>query len=322
MNDAELRPLIAHLAAHPPSTAIRWEAWQVRPVSGGSNNLLYRATGPADDYAIKFTRADARDRAGREWDALRLLVSARCDLAPHAVLLVRDVGPYPVVVQTWLDGPVRVEPPADDAEWAQLVAHFAAIHAVTPAGAALPLRPAVLNMHSAAVGITRIREQVAAIPAAAQPPALSALVDRLTATAFPTWPAPALTLCRCDPNTRNLVRRAPAWASVDWENSGWGDPAFELGDLMAHPTYTTVPPPRWDWLLDRYTRLTGDPTVAERARIYYVLTVIWWVARFARARYELPRNLDVRLVAPPTEWAAENAAQSARYLDRAWALLG
>ena len=316
-----LRPLIAHLAAHPP-TADGWQEWQIRPVRGGSNNLLYRATRPGGDYAIKFTRADARDRAGREWDALRLLTAAGCDLAPQAVLLLRDEGLYPVVVQTWLDGSVRVEPPGDDAEWTQLVGHFVAIHALTPSDALLPLRSAVLTMHSAAEGITHIQEQVATLPSEAPPPALQAVVRRAGATAFPTWPAPALTLCRCDPNTRNLVRRSPAWASVDWENSGWGDPAFELGDLMAHPTYAAVPAARWDWLLNHYARLTGDEAVAERAQVYYRLTVVWWVARFIRAGYEVPRDLDTRLVAPPTDWVGENTAQTARYLDQAWAVRG
>jgi hypothetical protein len=42
------------------------------------------------------------------------------------------------------------------------------------------------------------------------------------------------------------MRRAGAWASVDWENSGWGDAAFEIADMMTHPAYVTVPAALWE----------------------------------------------------------------------------
>lgn len=37
-----------------------------RAVGGGANNRLFRATGSDGDWAIKFTKRDERDRAGRE----------------------------------------------------------------------------------------------------------------------------------------------------------------------------------------------------------------------------------------------------------------
>ncbi len=55
-----------------------------------------------------------------------------------------------------------------------------------------------------------------------------------------------------DPNILNFVRLPHGWASVDWENSGWGDPAFELADLMAHPADTSVSPEAWTEILDMY----------------------------------------------------------------------
>src|SRR5689334_3052545 len=94
-----LLPLIEHLESRPAGEEA-WREWQIAPITGGANNLLYRATGPAGDFAVKFTRRDERDRAGREWDTLRALDAARLDLAPRAVLYLPD-RPLPAVVQTW-----------------------------------------------------------------------------------------------------------------------------------------------------------------------------------------------------------------------------
>jgi hypothetical protein len=69
------------------------------------------------------------------------------------------------------------------------------------------------------------------------------------------------------PNIRNFIRRAGGWASVDWENSGWGDPAFEIADLMTHPVYAAVPPERWEWLIAVYCTARGDPGGQQRIRV-------------------------------------------------------
>lgn len=62
----------------------------MRRVDGGGNNLLYHASGSAGDFAVKFTVPDDRDRAGREYAALRALGEAGLRVAPEAVLLDRD----------------------------------------------------------------------------------------------------------------------------------------------------------------------------------------------------------------------------------------
>ena len=82
-----LGPLLDHLAHEPPPTQ-EWQGWQVERIDGGWCNLLYRATrtaNPAADLAIKFTMRDGRDRAGREYQALRTLEQAGLDLAPRAL---------------------------------------------------------------------------------------------------------------------------------------------------------------------------------------------------------------------------------------------
>jgi thiamine kinase-like enzyme len=312
-----LLPLLDHLAAAVPRAPETWEGWAIQPVAEAGNNRIYRVSGPERAYAVKFTIRDERDRAGREYETLSLLETLRMDCAPQPVLLERDRYPQPVIVQTWLEGEVSAAPPATDTDWRRLLEHFAAIHEVRPNEVPRPLRPAVLTMTGAPAGLDRIRQQRALIPKDRQPASLRGLIRQAKVTAFSTWPAPALTLCRCDPNILNFVRRPGWWLSVDWENSGWGDPAFEIADLMAHPSYMAVPADRWGWVRETYAALRKDATVITRIRVYYVLTLLWWVARLARSLYEIPIGRDQRLVERPTDWQTDLQAKYETYVGRA-----
>jgi aminoglycoside phosphotransferase (APT) family kinase protein len=336
--DRALGPLLDYLSAAAGAPADRWQSWRITRVAGGANNLLYRVTGPAGDLAVKFTIRDARDRAAREYAALNALCQVgKPHLAPAPVLLERQRYAQPVVVQTWLDGIVDGAPPSTDADWRALARHFAAIHTVTPAclatGTATPLRRAVLTMASAADALQTIGEHLDRIPRSEQPKATRDLLDRAQRTPWPEWPAPPVALCRCDPNTTNFLRRhAPdeAWASVDWENSGWGDPAFEVADLTTHPAYLDVPPAHWEWVVETYCALraggaepptsrsaASDRTFRLRVRTYRRLMLVWWVVRLSRSLYEVLRGLDQRLAPRSTSWYARTETALDRYLVRA-----
>jgi len=268
------------------------------------------------DLAIKVTIRDQRDRAGREYAALLALQSAGLAIAPEPLWLDRDRYTQPVVVQSWLEGAVLAVPPAGDDEWQRLLDHYRAIHTLTPAsGVALP--PAVLNRSSATDGLDRIRQQLAYMPEGEQPADLHELIGNVEAARLPEWPAPPFALCRVDPNTLNFVRRPGAWASVDWENSGWGDPAYELADLITHPAYIDVLPDRWEWVIDAYCAQCGDSGARIRIRVYQRLMLVWWVARLARTLYEVPRGGDQRLVTRPSGWLADMRAKYEHYLELA-----
>jgi aminoglycoside phosphotransferase (APT) family kinase protein len=312
-----LADLLTHLGQPdlPPDSS--WRDWRIRRVGGGQNNLLYRANGPSGDFAIKFTISDQRDRAGREYNALRALRATGLAIAPEPVLLDRAHYLQPVVVQTWLAGEVGAAPPANDAEWLALLSHLAATQSVTPNSTRIRLRRAVLNLRSAAEGRRAIQQQIAAIPKQAQPAEIQDLARRIEALDSSQWKAPPATLCRADPNIRNFVRRPGRWASVDWENSGWGDPAFEIADLMTHPAYAGVPAARWGWVIATYCELRQDADAEVRIRTYEPLMLVWWVARLARMRYDLSNGRDQRLAAWPEGWQDEVQAKYARYLELA-----
>jgi thiamine kinase-like enzyme len=317
----QLIALLDHLAHAGADAEVIWRDWQIARVAGAGNNLLYRATGDRLDLAIKFTIRDARDRAGREYAALLALQQAGLEIAPAPLWLDRDRYAQPVVVQSWLAGDVLAAPPSDDQEWQQLLEHYIALHTLTSAGAPqIALPPAVLNFASADDGLREIQRQLSCIPAAHQPAELRDLVREIQQAALPAWLPPPLVLCRVDPNTLNFVRRKPSWASVDWENSGWGDPAFEIADLITHPAYATVPAERWSWLIESYYARRGDTGAATRIRLYYRLMLIWWAARLARMLFEVPRGGDRRLVTRPDGWQADIRAKYERYLRLARAV--
>jgi hypothetical protein len=115
--DLALRPLLAHLASIEVTEYEHWQDWRIRRIGGGWNNLLYRATSPSGDLAVKFTIRNQRDRAGREYLALTALQQAGLSIAPRPILLDRDHYSQPVVVMTWLPGTPLSRPPTADAEW-------------------------------------------------------------------------------------------------------------------------------------------------------------------------------------------------------------
>ena len=309
--------LLSFLDTTAPTVPCDWREYRVAPISGGANNRLYRVAGRAGEFAVKFTLRDERDRAGREFAALQVLAEVGVECVPRAGLLDRDHYSLPVVVQTWLEGEVLSAPPANAADWTALCYHYCTIHHVGPQHTTQQLQPATINAASADAGRTLIAEHLGRIPLEARPVSLTALLSDFARTTLPEWNAPPVALCRVDSNWRNFLRRPGDWASVDWENSGWGDPAFEWADLMTHPAYATCAAP-WDALIETYAERMNDETAPLRISTYTTIMLVWWVVRWARYLYEVPRGLDQRLVARPADWPQHAEREYARYLALAY----
>jgi len=278
----DLRPLIDRLAscAYPHTATVgRWKAVRV---PRGWNNIIYRAHAGTLAVAVKFTTRDARDRAGREHSALMLLAEAGLDVAPKPLGLIRDGLPHPVVISTWLEGVVSDEPPATDGEWEHLARHYAAIHTVAPAGRCADLPAAVMTMTGTASGRAVLQAEVERLCPVGVPPAIADLLRLVNVARLPDLVAPVRRLCRCDTNIGNMVRRERAWASVDWEYAGWGDPAFELADLISHPAHDAVAPSCWRRVAEMYAACHDDEAMLERAHVYELLMACWWAVRFTR----------------------------------------
>jgi len=305
--------LLGYLDRVEPAPDNTWQGWEVVRLDGGANNRLFRARHACGEYVIKFCVRDERRRAEHEFRALTALKEAGLRIAPMPVLL--DVEGYrlPVVVQTWLEGSGVQRPPRTEEEWEELLKHYQQVHSVTSSTCSPgPLK--AYGARSVGEGRSLVSEQLARIPRASRPPALLSLVRRLEGTAFPSWTDAPVTLCRIDPNVSNFVRTVDGLASVDWEYGGWGDPAFDLADLMAHPTYLGVPPSRWAWLVEAYAEVAGDQAVAARTWAYLKILLVWWAVRLARVLYEAPLGLDRRLAPRPADWEVDAQARYTHYL--------
>lgn len=304
-----------------PSDSWQWQDWHIRRIGGGMNGRLYRASGPVGDVAVKFAVRDERDRAGREWAALSMLAGKSATLAPRPLLLERDRHPHQVIVQSWLDGESTDATPADDAAWEALCRHLLEVHSLPMSPGHPTIRPAVLSIASASDALRAINFQHNCKPRTDWPQAVNDLVDQALSLSWPRWPRPPLRFCRGDPNIRNFIRRPSFWASVDWEYSGWGDPAFEIADFLAHAAHVTWPRRQTRILVDLYCALSGDATIRERIPVYETLMLVWWTLRLGRLLPEARSGTDSRLAGLSHSWYEEKLELQQLYLQLAAAAL-
>ena len=285
------------------------------------NGRVFRASGSEGDVAVKFTVRDSRDRAGREWAALSLLAEYSDTLAPRPLLLDCDRYPQQVIVQSWLDGDSSDAMPADDTAWESLCRHLLEIHSLPKSPGRPDIRPVVLYVTSASDALRAISFQHGRLPRAGWPQAVNDLVDQALSISWPHWPRPPLRFCRGDPNIRNFIRRPDSWASVDWEYSGWGDPAFELADLIVHAAHVNWPRRQTRFLVDLYCAHSNDATIRERIPVYETLMLVWWTLRLGRLLPEAQSGVDTRLAGLSHSWYQERLDLQKNYLQLAAAAL-
>ena len=78
----------------------------VQRVRGGANNALYRVESGGEHFACKLCVNDERERAKREFGALRMLEAIGLDVAPQPLWLDASctVVSHPTVAYQWLSG--------------------------------------------------------------------------------------------------------------------------------------------------------------------------------------------------------------------------
>jgi hypothetical protein len=318
---AVLRPLLAGLAAGDFPPEAQWDGWQMRAVRGGRNGLVYHATGPAGDLALKFMARDGRRRAEREYGALMALREAGLSLAPAPLLLDPDTYPLEACVASWLPGEVSLAPPAGDGEWLRLIEHLCLVHSVTPERVSVQLPEAVLTACSPSAARRLVRDQAGHLPTEVWTAEADGLLERLEQARWPDWPPPQPVLCRCDANTLNYIRRRERWLSVDWENSGWGDPAFEVAELTLHPALAQVEEERWQWVIEAFSQRSADPKLSGQVRVYRQALAVWWVFRALRYQHDAQTGGDRRPAQRRAGWDAGQPDLYAHYLALASRLL-
>lgn len=317
-----LPPLLEYLMKTPPDEPHFWQEWFIERVFGGQNNLLYHAWPAGADVAVKITRVDERNRAVREFNTLLALHQADLKIAPLPLALVSENNrDRQIVVQTWLDGDVRPEPPQTDEEWEHFLEHILLTHAVLPEATAVSLPAATLYATHPDQILDYVKSYIYKHQLQNQEP-LAELVAKLETKKYPRWPVVQKTLIHCDSNPRNFVRRPSGWLSVDWENSGWGDPALEIADVMAHAGMMPVPLARWQAFVAAYGARCSDSTVVSRIWAYYPLIVTLWVAIFSKGMYDLAHDVPHDRLAPrPSDWAKTLPVKYNHYLNLAYSVI-
>ena len=306
----------------------------VRRVTGGANNALYRVEADGHQYACKLCVIDERQRARHEYAALRLLQAVALDLAPRPLWLDESyaVVPYPVVVYHWLPG-APLGPALTTPQLAALIESIQRLHGIRPGEVGdRDLPDAWFHWFDTA----RYLDEIHCLPAedgawlVATDPQGQELRDRLarlvrdcadlvsSTRADPRRESVPLCLCRVDPSLANAL-----WCDdgrlrwVDWEYSGWGDPALDLADLRWHAALDQLSAAEHAWLRDSYRRPPGDDGFEARLRVWDRLLATRWAFRILHSLWSEHHGPDRERLTQPTASASDLRALLIRFIERA-----
>jgi Ser/Thr protein kinase RdoA (MazF antagonist) len=281
LSPAALAPFLAAARAGGAGPA----AAGLRALTGGNNNGVYAFRHGRRRLVLKCYRRDERDRAGREWRALRLLEAGGAAFHPRPLVYDPD-GAAPAVVMAFVPGRSLRGERLTPARLRALADLHRACYAITPgsSGADLPL---VIGNAPAFVG--RVLGARAALAAAGDAPGrvLAGLIDAWAAGPDPALlrePGPPV-FSAGDGNLANYLWTGRRLRRIDYEYSGWSDRAVDLADLVEHDGSRSVPDATWEAFVAAF-----DLGAAERRR-YAAAARLWalfWGVLHWRAGAHLP----------------------------------
>lgn len=262
------------------------DGWALRRIYGGMNGITYRAENVAEEqlFALKIRKRDERGRAGREFAALQALSALNEPPAPAPVALYIDLPQFPgdVVISSWIEGVVLDELHGGDHDlWERILTACARVHSIKP-GDAANLRDAVQRIYSSADLVEELDRRYARLP--------DGQLGEMTKAEIGDWlalfkehaaqkgcVADRLYLMICDTNPTNMIDSEGRIVIVDWESSGWGDPAFDIADLLVRPNCASLSESERRWVMERYAEMMDDNGIIERIAIYERLMLVFWL---------------------------------------------
>ncbi len=265
------------------------DAVRLEPLTGGFNNPLYRFHLDGRVLCLKLPLVDERRRGYREWQTLTLLYRRGRPIVPEPVWHGEHPD-RPAIVMAFARGiglgAHPLEPPQLDA----LTDGLTALYAITPDDVD-ELLPDVVTPAPAMV--TRMRRTWTALNATADSAGITdagmAAERRNLLEAWKRWssgpepqrlaaPAPRA-LGRGDPSLANFLWDGDRLTLLDFEYSGWTDPAFELADLVEHTQSRETPDDVWEEFIHRFDL---DQPALERHHAARRLMCFFWLARWWR----------------------------------------
>lgn len=303
----------------------------VRRVAGGANNAVFRVKADGEQFACKLCVDDGRQRARREYGALRLLQGVGLDLAPEPLWLDErcSVVPFPAVAYRWLRGtPLGANPTAQ--QLAALIDSIQRLHDIEPGG--VELRDAWFHWFDFARYLDELKALLTEygswlVGADAQGRQLHRRLTRLVedcsifvagSQADPSRERVPLRLCRVDPSLANAL-----WCDdgrlrwVDWEYSGWGDPALDLADLRWHAALDGLGSAEHDRLRHGYRRPAGDTGFEERLAVWDRMISTRWAFSILRWLWSTHEGPDRERLTQPANDVTVLRAQMVRFIERA-----
>ena len=196
-------------------------------LSGGMSHAVFAPTDkPA--LVVKVFTTGAGDEATREWEGLEAL--AGTGLAPTPVQF--EPSDPAVVVMTLVTGRALPARALDESHAAAIGRAHRRIHQAEPDTHRPPshnrVRAALAMLRSNAMADLKSESStVAAAWREAGDWIRTADIER-------SLSSPRLCFCRGDPNLKNYLWTDGGVVLVDFENSGYNDPAFELADFAEH----------------------------------------------------------------------------------------
>ena len=304
----------------------------IHRITGGNNNAIYRVEADGQVAACKLCVADERRRAAREYVTLHTLHGAGLDIAPEPLWLDEscEIVPYPAVAYRWLSGE-PLDASVTDEQLAAVLASVQFMHTLEP-----ERNPKLADTWLHWFDFCRYLPELDEFIYQYGPwletsdPEGRALVERLAqlrdnckrliaATRVnPGRAHIALRICRADTNLANAI-----WSDegrvrwVDWEYSGWGDPALELAEMRWHVAMLGLSQAQHDYLRRSYERPRGDAGFDERLAVWDRIVTTRWCLIILRALWSAHNGPDrVRLSRMPAD-PAQLRARLVQFIERA-----
>lgn len=293
----------AHLEDH----AVKGADWTVTNTYQTDYSTVLQLE-PADDqrFPTLAIKVGIREDLRHEDAVLRALYDFGVHIAPRALYADDEL-----MITEWVHGDPLQQPPAPDDEdkWHRMMAvmgvpnnvPFAEYASRIPMRGTAPQSPADL--------FRLIDTQLALVdPNDEMYPPLDELVVRMKDQVASQWNTmPLSTLNHFDPRLHHFVWEGFHMRLVSWQNADWGDNAYAVGQLCAHPAYEDVPASHWVWYRWELARLTKDETLIPRATTYTNLMLVYWTVRLS--------HLAASIAAPKE--AKRLSQQRDRYYKRA-----
>ena len=261
----------------------------VRPPLDYQSNQLYDVWADRRHLIIKeFLKPDEFAHAPvREYRALELL--SALDIAPQPVFFQPNPDPPlgPIVIYEYLEGEMWVRRCPSANELAQLAEVWLMVNAL-PTDNLWMSRGQDRSLDDVWAGfLTRFQRYAAWTETAyaagrqAADLCLGLLERHRVVVRELTDSDPPLCFCRSDPRFANVIQRPDGRLGlVDWEDSGLGDPARDLADIMTHANQEDlVSPDEWQAFLQPYlaVRMGLDPGLRRRMHLYRAVFPVFWL---------------------------------------------